>query len=514
MRGFFGGLILGLIVVVGGIAALTLMNPIGRRPDVSATAPQSGDSATDGGAETGVAPAGTDADLVELAPTAPGADSAAPGDLSSLDAADTQPSDKPRVGDASGALSGPGEAPQTGSIAVGSDVPVSPGSATNAPDAPFAELQPSIASDPAQPSVPDISQTGSGFGATPPQEDASPVIASAADPARILGGQVAAVGEPGTETAPDPSTQTATAPTPDTTGSGVLVAPLTDSGSDPAAVPVPEVVATAPQVATLPQAGSDTEILRPTIGKPVVPLTQRNVQAVEATPEADVPTGPAIEVFAAEFENPEGRPMMAIVLIDDASAVGVEALQDFPYPLTFAVDPSAPDAAAKMARHRAAGFEVVALTDLPATATAQDAEVTLSVWLATLPEVVAVLEGTGSGIQGNRGLSGQVTDIASASGLGLITQANGLNTVQKLAARDGVPSAIVFRDFDGAGQKPAVMRRFLDQAAFRAGQQGGVIMLGRLRPDTISALLLWGLQDRASRVALAPVSAVLLNSLK
>jgi uncharacterized protein len=32
-----------------------------------------------------------------------------------------------------------------------------------------------------------------------------------------------------------------------------------------------------------------------------------------------------------------------------------------------------------------------------------------------------------------------------------------------------------------------------------------------LRPDTISALLLWGLQDRASKVTLAPVSAVLLR---
>ena len=32
-------------------------------------------------------------------------------------------------------------------------------------------------------------------------------------------------------------------------------------------------------------------------------------------------------------------------------------------------------------------------------------------------------------------------------------------------------------------------------------------MMGRVRPDTISALLLWGLQDRASQVSLAPVSA-------
>ena len=67
----------------------------------------------------------------------------------------------------------------------------------------------------------------------------------------------------------------------------------------------------------------------------------------------------------------------------------------------------------------------------------------------------------------------------------------------------------MFRDFDSADQTPTVIRRFLDQAAFRADQEGGVIMLGRVRPDTISALLLWGLQDRAERVALAPVSALL-----
>jgi polysaccharide deacetylase 2 family uncharacterized protein YibQ len=73
---------------------------------------------------------------------------------------------------------------------------------------------------------------------------------------------------------------------------------------------------------------------------------------------------------------------------------------------------------------------------------------------------------------------------------------------------------VVFRDFDGAGQTPKVMRRFLDQAAFRSGQMGAVIMVGRVRPGTISALLLWGLQDRASRVALAPVSASLNTEVK
>lgn len=200
---------------------------------------------------------------------------------------------------------------------------------------------------------------------------------------------------------------------------------------------------------------------------------------------------------------------MSIILIDDADAFGAEALQDFPYPLSFAVNPSDPGAAEKMARHRAAGFEVLALADLPKAATAQDAEVSLSVWLETLPETVGILEGVDTGIQGNRKLADQVAAIAAGTGRGLITQDNGLNTVQKLAARNGTPSGVVFRDIDGARQDPKIMRRFLDQAAFRASQEGAVVMLGRVRPETISALLLWGLEDRGSRVAMAPISAVM-----
>ena len=230
----------------------------------------------------------------------------------------------------------------------------------------------------------------------------------------------------------------------------------------------------------------------------------------EVAPVA-APINAPLEQYSEPFDNPDGRPLMSILLIDDAASIGAEALADFPYPLTFAIDPAAPGAVDKMRRYRAAGFEVVLLADLPAAATPQDAEVSLDVWRAEVPEAIAILEGTGTGIQGNRPLSDQVAAIARDSGLGLITQSKGLNTVQKLAARDGVPSAVVFRDFDGAGQTPTVMRRFLDQAAFRAGQEGAVIMLGRVRPDTISALLLWGLQDRAQRVALAPVSAVLLE---
>ncbi len=268
-----------------------------------------------------------------------------------------------------------------------------------------------------------------------------------------------------------------------------------------------------PRILSLPQIAPD-QPSGTLVGKRVVPLTERDnapTQQVEVQPA--VP-GKPIEDYAVSFENPEAKPLMSIVLIDDEGAFGAEALRDFPYPLSIAVSPADPQAAEKMARHRDAGFEVLALIDLHAAASAQDAEVSLSVWLDTLPETVGLLEGVGTGIQGNRKLADQVAAIAGDTGRGIITQDSGLNTVQKLAARNGIPSSVVFRDFDGARQDAQVMRRFLDQAAFRAGQEGAVVMMGRLRPETISALLLWGLEDRVSRVAMAPISAVMMSEVQ
>ena len=222
-------------------------------------------------------------------------------------------------------------------------------------------------------------------------------------------------------------------------------------------------------------------------------------------------TRPPLERFATEFENPDSKPVMSIVLIDDGSSpVGFEALESFPYPLSFAVDSSWSGAAEAMARYRAAGFEVLALIDLPEGSSAQDTEVAMQATLSELPEIIAVMDGTGSGLQTSRASAEQLAPILLDSGHGAVLFPKGLNTAQKLLKREGVPSASVFRDFDAKGQNATVIRRFLDQAAFKAGQEdAGVVMVGRLRPDTVSALLLWGLQDRAGRVALAPVSAML-----
>ena len=280
----------------------------------------------------------------------------------------------------------------------------------------------------------------------------------------------------------------------------------------PSTEPVDEVAEAQPSDDT-PET-SEEAALSPRIGERIAPLTERRSAGslVDRVGQADPMTaemGRPLDLYSEAAEIEEDKPLMAIVLIDDAQSVGVEALQDFPYPLTFAIDPTSPGAVEKMLRHRAAGFEVVAMVDLPSAATARDAEVMLSASFDRLDQTVALLEGTGEGVQGNRPLSSQVTDFIATTGRGLITQGNGFNTMQKLALRDGVPALPVFRDFDNSGQTPTVMRRFLDQAAFRARQEGGVIMLGRVRPDTISALLIWALQDRASSVSLVPVSAVL-----
>ncbi len=560
MRGFIGGALIGLVTVAIAIVVLSLLSPASQSPDVTDGAPVSGTtSPTDGDGANADAnvEAGADADLAEMAPTAPGALADQNDTLSALEEGDTTPGDKPRVGGATTGLAEPGSAPQAPDVARISDAPQNAPAPSVVPGAPQGESQPSALANPAQPMVPDVSGTGSGFGTAPLVDEGAPQIATTTDASPASQGAGPATRTPGAGTNPELSTQSAPAPViqpapqPGATqpldstasdvpqvGDAAQADPQTDPQNQPqnqpqtgpqsGAAPVPDLdqaapkepnppapvnETTGPQIAALPQAGAGASAERPRIGKKVVPLTERDnatqpaAQAAEPAPVAQ--TGPAIEVFAEPFENPEDRPMMAIVLIDDDQALGVEALADFPYPLTFAVDPSAPDATAKMARHRAAGFEVVALVDLPAVATAQDAEVSLSVWLNTLPQVVGLIEGTKTGIQGNRALSDQVTAIAASTGLGLIMQSKGLNTAQKLAARDGVPSAVVFRDFDGAGQSAKVIRRFLDQAAFRAGQQGGVVMMGRVRPDTISALLVWGLQDRASRLALVPVSAVL-----
>lgn len=460
MGGFVGGMIAGAVVVVVLGAVLSLNAPLSKKPSIATVAPEPAPVQTSESSEV-VAEAGADADLLKLPAQTPENEVEEEDSLAGLSEAENAPDSQPVVND----VSVPVEAPtpsEADSVSISSEAPVVPRMPVPVQPAPLADLSPDAAEDAPEPPADQV-----------------------------------ALAEPLPEVSPSESIELEVNPEDN---------PIAVEGDEDTLPSQP-----LPRIASVPQIGAeDNSSGNTTIGRRVVPLTERDDEAAQ-DPQEEVPVGKPIEAFAEKFDNPDSKPLMSIILIDDEGAYGAEALQDFPYPLTFAVRPSDPDAAEKMARHRAAGFEVMVTADLPKAASAQDAEVSLSVWLEALPETVGILEGDGSGIQGNRKLADQVAAIAGGTGRGLITQDNGLNTVQKLASRNGIPSAVIFRDIDGARQDAKIMRRFLDQAAFRAGQEGTVVMLGRLRPDTISALLLWGLEDRGGRVAMAPISAVMMQ---
>ncbi|MGB8814800.1 MAG: divergent polysaccharide deacetylase family protein [Paracoccaceae bacterium] len=220
---------------------------------------------------------------------------------------------------------------------------------------------------------------------------------------------------------------------------------------------------------------------------------------------------PAVTRFARPFENPSAKPIFAVILIDTGGPnVDRTALAALPFPVTFAIDPAAADAATAAAIYRAAGQEVVMLaTGIPQGATASDLEVTFQSHAATLPEAVAVFDLEEGGFQNDRPLASQVVPVVKGQGRGLVTWDKGLNAGDQVARREGVPSALIFRRLDAEGESAPTLRRYLDRAAFKAAQDGRVAVVGETRPETVAALLEWTVEGRASSVVLAPITAIL-----
>ncbi|MET4128335.1 divergent polysaccharide deacetylase family protein [Roseovarius sp. MBR-6] len=506
------GLVLGTVSVVSDLADMAAVRETAPEARAVEVPPGSGFDAVREDREAAL-PGVTEGPAQGGAPRVedPGRD-----DLGPLAGADTAPVAVPDTGTV-GTLGAPPEgAPAEGRVAVGSDSPVLPAPQAAAPARPEGEARLVISTDPAQPPAPDPGELDAGLAAPQPptpQDAPRQEAATAPDVQTEITEPVAPADEaddgrdsvaaqvPPAEDAPD-------------TRQAVIEPVAPDEGA-----PAPEAVPASPRLAPSDTLGNRAEGVTvgrlPRIGDaPEAPETAAGTAEAEtAETGPDGPEAPegALRRNAVAFDPPADRPLMAIVLLDEGQGtLGLEALQAFPYPLSFAIPASRPDAAEAAARYRDAGFEVLIAADLPESATAADAETAMQAWLAALPQAVAVIEGTGTGLQGSREASAQLAPILSETGHGIVMLPNGLNTAQKLIAREGVPSATLFRDIDGQGQNAGAVRRFLDQGAMRAGQQDeGVIMLGRVRPDTISALLLWGLQDRAASVALAPVSAVL-----
>jgi polysaccharide deacetylase 2 family uncharacterized protein YibQ len=520
-RGFLSGVIAGTLVSGLGLGGASLLMPL-----PSDNAPRAGEVDVPAGSEFNQSLSDTEAVLPEAEPSpdsaaAPQVSAPEPDDLKSLEGADTMPAAAPVTGTAEDGLGEPQAAGGTAGVEVDSESPVLPSPQSAAPEQPMSEDELSISTDPAQPALPEVEQDS----AFPEPEAPTADAVSAELPDAEAGQSVADAGESAAET-------TSSEATAEGDGAGETQAPTVDPSPDPASdaasdpAPEPEETQAAEDPETQEEVASSTignlapEVTTnrlPSVGEE--PESPPDPEAAETAQQADAAAGmqadarPPLERFASEFDNPGDKPLMAIILIDDGTGlVGLSALSNFPYPLSFAIDATAPDATDKAAIYHAAGFDVLAMVNLPEGASGTDTEVTMQASLAAVPEAVAVMEGTGAGLQSSRAAAEQLAPILLESGHGAIFFSNGLNTAQQLVSREGVPAASVFRDFDGSGQDATVIRRFLDQAAFKAAQEeAGVIMVGRLRPDTVSALLLWGLQDRASRVTLAPVSALLLG---
>lgn len=230
----------------------------------------------------------------------------------------------------------------------------------------------------------------------------------------------------------------------------------------------------------------------------------------EAAAEAEAQRRPALEAFAVSVEAQDARPLMAVVLVDEGRLPGAElAIAELPFPVTVAIDPDRPGAAEAMAAYRAAGVEVAALARVPSGALPSDVDVAFEAAFTTLPETVALVDLGTAGLQATPAVTEQAMALLAESGRGYVSVSAELSMAGRVADRIGVPMASIYRDIDGEGQDADAVRRFIDQAAFRARQSSGVVVIGRVRPDTISALSLWATANRAGQVALVPVSAVL-----
>ena len=245
----------------------------------------------------------------------------------------------------------------------------------------------------------------------------------------------------------------------------------------------------------------------PQIAAPAAP---ESAEADALTP-AKAPDDRPLARFAAPFENPAKKPLYAILLLDDGKAqIDRAALAGLSIPLTIVLDPTHPEAGALADLYRKAGKEVAMLASaIPKGAKASDLQVSFEAHAKALPESVAVVDVAEGGFQNNRQLATDLVPLVKDQGRGLVTFDKGLNAGDQVARREGVPAALIFRELDAAGEAAPLIRRYLDRAAFKAVQDGRVVVLGHARPDMIAALLEWSVEGRAGSVALAPLTAVL-----
>lgn len=253
------------------------------------------------------------------------------------------------------------------------------------------------------------------------------------------------------------------------------------------------------QINRLPRIGDDSAAAEP------------EAEASPAESGAERTADTAVGRYRARFDNPEHKPVIAVILIDDGSAATAEpdAIAGIGAPVTVALNPENVDAASLARTFRLSGDEVAIYEPpTPPGATASDREVSYQAYVQNLPETVALVAAPGSALQGDRRAAEHMSALLAAEGRGLVTQARGLNPGRQAAARANAPYAGIARSLDDGGVDDQAMQRFLDRAAFDAARAGSIVLIGHATPEVVSALTGWVAAGKKEAV-IGPVSAVL-----
>ena len=497
IRGILAGLVSGLALVVVVLAAVSLTSPLPQRPEM----PGPVDAPAVPGVEAPAAPAAETA-----AAEPPAAEPAAPSVDETATAAPTEaaPQAKAEPEAASEPTAAPGQerAPETAPAPI---LPPPSESAQAAPASVAPEAPLPQGGAPAAPEVAGQDVAGAEGAATPvaPMPAAPP--AALTKPAQPAGGAPVL---PSTDAAPGarrPEAPAMAEAERADDGPRILPpAPLAPPAATDAAKPEPAPVAEAPaDPASRPEPGFNSAVDGVRTGRlPTI------APATEVAPDA--PPAGAMSRNARAFANPDNKPPFAILLLDQGGAIAdLSTLAASDLPLTLIVDPALPDAAARAALWRAAGQEVaLPATALPRRGAAADMEVAMEALSADFPGALAIADLRESSAQGDRAWASALVPALAARGFGMVSMDRGLNAADQVARREGLPAAIIFRELDAKDESAAVIRRYLDRAAFKAQQDGRAIVVGRVRPATITAVLEWALEGRAATLALAPLSAV------
>lgn len=320
----------------------------------------------------------------------------------------------------------------------------------------------------------------------PAQEEASGVVADAVTDAPEPNVTEAPADEPVQQEPEQPAEET-------TTAQPVVITPTVDD---------PEVVQSE-EPAALPQTNTGVRVNRP---------TEATTEDDETVVEEEAPDDrPALERYAAVFENPDNLPVISVILLDEGAVDGPDTVADLGFLPTVVVNALSANAEDTVAAYRAAGLEVAMQIALPSGSQPTDIEIAFQAAFDMMPET-AMFFSNGTGVvQDNRNVTTQVMEILAADGRGFVTVQRGLGNAVRAAEQEGVAAATVLRDLDGVGEDQRAITRALDQAAFRARQSGGAILMGRVTPETLGALRDWAATIDPETLLIAPVSAVLLT---